>query len=159
MRVTDPRLAMPVESAVLLWCMRVSMVEMQKPVDAEIRTHRVLEALGVAEAAPYVEGLMFAVGHGATRTVAVQCVCQPSISADEQALLDAVALAQESRLFEALLSLRGFLSPDGARAALHSAEKIGVMFARAGRFLDSPSSPLQQFGLTADSGVVRWTGV
>ncbi len=156
---TDPRLAMPVESAVLLWCMRVWVVGMHQQVDADVRIERMLDTLGAAEAALYVEGLMFAVEHGATRKVSVQCVSKPSISADEQCLIDAVALAQEYRPFEALLLLRGFLSPDGARAAVRSAEEIGASLARAGRFLDSPSGPLQHFGLTADSSFSPWTGV
>ena len=82
---------------------------------------------------------------GAARTIAIDCICQTRISDDEQALLDAIALAQESRLFEALLLLRGFLNREAAPLALDSAEDIGRALARVGCFLPVPDEGLQQF--------------
>jgi hypothetical protein len=154
----DPHLMLPVESAALLWCMRIWVAGKLQSIEVDARIERVLDTLGAAAAAPFIEGMMFAVGHGATRQVAVHCMCRPAISADEQALLDAVALAQEYRPFEALLLLRGFLSPEGARAAVCSAEGIGIELARVGRFLDAPSGSLQHFGLSSDPRLSPWAG-
>lgn len=134
----DERLDLSVENAVLLWCMRSWVADMGQPAQAGQRIGEMLGRLGAEHAGPYVEGLMFAVGHGAERRVGVQCVGCPRIGPDERLLLDCIALAQAHRPFEALLSLREILSSEGARAALRSAEGIGGALACAQRFLPTP---------------------
>lgn len=91
------------------------------------------------------------VRHGATRRLAVGCVCWRHVSDDERMLLETLGLAQERRPFEALL-LRGILTPEGARAALHSAEKLGVSLARAGRFLPASEAEVRRFAFASNAG-------
>ena len=141
----DDRAALPIEQAALLWCMRVWVLGLRGAVDATGRIRRMAVQLDSGEAAPFIEGFMFALQHGATRSLAVGCVGCPRITPDEQTLLEALGLAQERRTFEALLSLRGILTPEGARAALTSAEGIGTALARVGRFLPAPDAPVGQF--------------
>ena len=140
---TVPRLS--VEQGALLWCMRVWVAGLHRPIAADDRIRCMLGRLGAADAAPGFLDLMTALRAGAARTIAVDCVCQTTISTDEQALLDTIALAQESRLFEALLLLRGLLNRDAAPLALDSAEDIGRALARVGCFLPVPEEGLQQF--------------
>ena len=148
----DERLALPVEQQALLWCMRVWVAGLQQPVEAGLRIQDMMAQLGAPDAAPFLEGMMFAVRHGATRPLAVACVCQRQVSDDERVLLETLGLAQACRLFEALLMLRGILMPGGARAALHSAEQLGVSLARAGRFLPAPEAEVRRFAFVAHAG-------
>lgn len=144
----DERLAIPVAQGALLWCMRMWVMEMKRGIGAEPRIDDMLERLGVPEASPYLKGFMFALSGGATRMIEVHCTCRPRIGADERALLDVLALAQAVRSFEALLILRGFVTLDGARAALRSAEGIGTVLAQAGRFLPEPDAEVRHFAMS-----------
>ncbi len=150
----DERLALPVEQGALLWCMRAWVAGLQHPVEAESRIEDMMARLGATDAAPYFEGLMFALRHGAIRTLAIDCVCQPRVSDDERALLEMLGLAQERRPFEALLLLRGMVTPEGARAVLHSAERFGAALARVGRFLPAPETEVRRFAFSSESAAV-----
>ena len=145
---TAQRSVLQVEQGGLLWCMRTWVAGLQAGEDAGGRIERVFAGLGAPDAAPFLQGFMFAVGHGATRVVAVQCPCCPRLADDERMLLDAFGLAQEMRPFEALLLLRGLLSPEGARAALRSAEGVAAAMARAGCFLPAPAGDVQRYAIT-----------
>ena len=136
------------EQGAILWCMRVWVAGLHQSIGAEDRIQGMLDRLGASEAAPPLLDFMAALRAGAARTIAVDCVCQANISDDEQALLDTVALAQESRLFEALLLLRSFLHREAAPLALDSAEDIGRALARVGCFLPVPEAGVQQFAFS-----------
>ena len=136
----DERLALPVGQQALLWCIRAWAAGPQRPIEAGPRIQDMMTQLGAPDAAPFFEGMMLALRHGAIRQLAVGCVCRCQVSDDERMLLEALGLVQACRLFEALLTLRGIPTPEGARAALHSAERLGVSLARAGRFLPAPEA-------------------
>lgn len=148
----DARLALPVEQQALLWCMRAWVAGLQQPIEAGSRIQDMMARLDAPDAAPYFEGMMFALRHGATRRLAVGCACWRHVSDDERMLLETLGLAQERRPFEALLLLRGILTPEGARAALHSAEKLGASLARAGRFLPAPEAEVRRFAFASNAG-------
>ncbi len=145
----DERLALPVEQQALLWCMRVWVAGLQRPAEAGPRIQDMMTQLGAPDAAPFFEGMMFALRHGAARPLAVACVCRRQVSDDERMLLETLGLAQACRLFEALLALRAVLTPEGARAALHSAEQLGACLARAGRFLPAPEAEVRRFAFAS----------
>ena len=144
---SDERLSLPVEQGVLLWCIRVWVAGLHKEVGAAQRIQEMLGRLGAAAAAPFFDGFMFALSHGATRRIAVHCVCQSRVGDDERALLDAFGLAQEARPFEALLLLRGLTTPEAARTALRSAEGLAGAMTVAGRVLPAPDSAVAHFAM------------
>lgn len=148
----DERLALPIEQQALLWCMRVWVAGLRQPIEAGPRIQDMMTQLGAPDAAPFFEGMMFALQHGAARQLAVGCVCWRQVSDDERMLLEMLGLAQACRLFKALLMLRGFLTPEGARAALHSAEQLGVSLAGAGRFLPAPEAEVRRFAFASHTG-------
>ena len=148
----DERLALPVGQQALLWCMRAWVAGLQRPVEAGPRIQDMMTQLGAPDAAPFLEGMMFALRHGATRPLAVECVCWRRVSGDERMLLETLGLAQACRSFEALLLLRGILTPEGARSALRSAERLGVSLARAGRFLPAPEAEVRRFAFARHAG-------
>lgn len=145
----DQRLALPVEQGVLLWCMRTWVLGIRHPIGGEARIQQLLTRFGAPAAAPYLEGFMFAIGHGATRAIGVHCTCCSRVSKDERALLDTIGFAQEARPFEALLLLRGMLAAESARAALQSAEGIGAALAQVGRRVAVPEMDVRQFAFAA----------
>ena len=149
----DERLSLPVEQGVLLWCIRVWVAGLHQDVGARQRIAEMLGRLGAKEAAPYFDGFMFALSHGATRRINIQCVCQGSVAPDERLLLDAFGLAQEARPFEALLLLRGMATPEAARSALRSAEGMGEAMSGAGRLLPAPDSAVARFAMDCGPGV------
>ncbi len=145
----DERLALPIEQGVLLWCMRMWVVQLKHGEPAQSRIGEMLDALGILSAAPALEGFMQALSQGCTRMIEVQCVCRKRISADERVLLDALSLAQALRPFEALLLLRGFVTQPAAERVLRSAERIGTALAGIGRFLPEPEDEVRHFALSA----------
>lgn len=147
----DERSALPIEQGVLLWCIRLWVMEALQPIGAEQRILEVMARLDAPDAAPHFGGFMWTLSHGATRRIAVDCTCHPRVNEDERVLLDVFGLAQEARSFEALLLLRGLLTPEGARAALRSAEGVGAALARAGRYLVAPEAEVRRFALAAES--------
>ena len=99
----DEFLDLPIEQGVLLWCVRMRVIELKRGVNVNARVNDVLGALGITAAWPIVRNFVGALSEGCTRYIDVQCVCKTSIGPDERALLDVLSLPQAMRPFEALL--------------------------------------------------------
>ena len=156
----DERLALEVAEGVLLWSMRSWATGSRHSIEPERRIARVLARLGAREAPEYLFGFMFALLHGAVRPMQVSCPCQPRVSADERTLLDVFALAQDGQSFEAVLALRGFVTPVAAGAAYQSAQGVAAELALAGwRLEPSASDPARRYGLVAAGGTGAPAGV
>ena len=136
-------LTAPVEQAALLWCMRFWVAGRRGSTGAAARILRMTGQLDAPDAAKPIDGFMKAVESGMLGTVEIGCLRCIAIGNDERLLLDALGLAQERRLFEALLILRRLLTPEAARTALFHANALGVALARVGRFLPAPEGPAQ----------------
>ena len=136
-------LTAPVEQAALLWCMRFWVAGRRGSSGAAARILRMAGQLDAPQAAKPIDGFMNAVEGGMLGTIEIGCLRCIAIGDDERLLLDALGLAQERRLFEALLILRRFLDPEAARTALFHANALGVALARVGRFLPAPDSEAQ----------------
>ncbi len=140
--------ALGVAEGVLLWSMRSWATSSRHSIEPERRIARVLDRLGAREAPEYLFGFMFALLHGAVRPMRISCPCQPQVSADERALLDVFALAQEGQSFEAVLALRGFMTPVAAGAAYRSAQGVAGALVLAGWRLAPPASDsARRYGL------------
>jgi hypothetical protein len=141
----DERLALPVEEGALLWCIRIWVIGLQRPIRAAPRIAEMLTRLGAPEAAAPFEAFMAAIRGGATCRIDVDCMCQLRVGPAERTLLDVLSLAQDSRPAEALRLLHGLVTPEAARAALRSAEALGTALARSGRYLPSSAAELRRF--------------
>ena len=156
MRASDShrggRPVLPITESTLLWSMRAWVAGSRHSIEPERRIARVLARLGARDASEYLFGFMFALLHGAVRPMQVSCPCHPRVGADEQALLSVFALAQEDQSFEALLTLRGFVTPAAAEAAYRSAQGVVGALLRSGRWLaPPPSDAARRYGLVAQS--------
>ncbi len=144
---------LPTAQAVLLWCVRMWVMQLRRGIPAQQDIDNMLDALGVLAASPHLKGFISALSHGATRMIEVQCMCRSWICPDERALLDVLSLAQAARPFEATLVLRGFVTPEGAASALRCAEGIGRILAGAGHFLPEPEEAVRHYALSATSEI------
>lgn len=147
----DERLSLPIEQGVLLWCVRAWNLEMRRPCGAEQRIGDMLHRFGTPGAAPHLKGFASALRRGAARLINVQCTCCMRIAGDEHAILDVLGLAQAAQPFEALLLLRGLVKPAAAQPVLRRAEKIGAVFAQAGRFLPAQDAEVRHYAAPADA--------
>jgi hypothetical protein len=84
------------------------------------------------EAVYLIEALMSVVACGASRPLAVECVCHDTISDDEHCLLAAAALHQSRQGFEARFLLRTMLSPTASSGAAEILDRLGALLADAG---------------------------
>jgi hypothetical protein len=141
------RLSLTEASGVMLWCMRMWVMEMKQGLGLEPRISAMLDRIGAPAAAPHLKRFMAELSRGATRMIEVQCVCRPSLCADERALLDVLGLAQALRAFEARLLLRGFTTPEGAERALNCAVPIGTALVQAGVILPEPDEEVRHYAL------------
>ena len=93
---------------------------------------------------------MWALRHGAQRTIGVECPCNRTLDEDERTLLDVFALAQEGHGFEATLLLRTMATPSAVAAMIDSAERLGALLRQAGTILNPPDRPARaHFGFAA----------
>lgn len=145
---------LPTAQAVLLWCIRMWVLELRSGIPAQQDIDDMLDALGVLAASPHLQAFISALSHGATRMIAVQCMCRSWVGPDERALLDVLSLAQAARPFEATLVLRGFVTPEGAASALRCADEIGTVLAGAGHFLPEPEEAVRHYALSAPSDAI-----
>ena len=150
---SDERIVLPVEQA-MLWSLRVWVMGLHHDIAAPSRIHEVMRRLGADEAAPHLEKFMAALGHGATRRIAIHCTCHDRVEADERILLDVLCLAQRSQQFKALLLLRGMATNNAAWAALRSAQALGTELALAGHIMQAPSATATPFGVDGHPAAV-----
>ena len=134
------RASLPVAETALLWGIRAWAAGRRRGIDAEDGITLVFTRLGAPLAPGYLYGLMWVLRHGAARTLALNRPCDRGVSADEQALLDVLALTQERQGFERLLLLRTLLNPMAATPAGRSATGLVRELNAAGLFL-SPCFP------------------
>ena len=149
----DNRANLSMAEGTLLWSMRTWVIGLARPdVDVSARIEAAFADLRAPGATPFLDGFMWALRHGAVRTIGVDCPCQARVDPDERALLDVFALAQNGNGMEAVLLLRGMVTPAAARTALASAERVAERLAQAGTRLTNPVRPgLAMFALSAGS--------
>lgn len=133
--------------------MRAWVIGFCRGLPVEDRLEEAFAGIGAPEAATHLYGFMWALGHGARRLLAVDCVCRPQVSEDERRLLDVLALHRAGRSLEAVLLLRSLATPDAVLAAGDSAARLGAALAAAGRFLSPRALATARYAL-ADEGVL-----
>ncbi|HTZ71702.1 MAG TPA: hypothetical protein VMB71_13685 [Acetobacteraceae bacterium] len=139
------RATVSIEQSVLLWCMRACVAVPRD--DAAVRD--ALAHLGAASAWPAFARFITVVRDYVPDMVVVNSLAWRGVGADELALLDVLALAQEKRSMEALLLLRGLLAPEAAAAALHWADEVAACLARAGWMIAATTPTVRRVALAA----------
>jgi hypothetical protein len=114
----DERLTLPLTATALLCCIRLEVLEMKHGRPAAPQITDILTQLGAPNALPHLAGFLAALSTGATRMINVQCTCKPTLTPDEHALLQALALSQTLQTFEARLILRTMATPPATTTPL-----------------------------------------
>ena len=136
----------------VLWSMRAWVVCQQMPAGQVLEKIAATFAdLGAPSCANYLDGFMWALRHGAERTIGVDCPCMPTLDPDERTLLRVFAVAQRGDHPMAAALLHRMVSPTGARAAANSAGLLGSELARAGRWM-RPGIPRSKQTSSQDRG-------
>ena len=139
------RAGLPMLENVLLWSMRAWTIGLRRGIPVEERIEELFAKIGAPEAAGQLYGFIWIVGHCASRTIEVDCVCAPRISADERCLLDVLALTQHGRSADAAALLASLVAGRAAAAAAASAQQITVALSASGRFLSLRPLPARAF--------------
>lgn len=126
---------LPLPDRLLIWAMRAWVVGLKRRIDAAEPIREAFTRYGIPEAACLIDGLMSVVACGASRTLAVECVCHEAISDDERTLLAAAALHQGGCGFEARFLLRTMLSPTASNGAGEILDRLGALLADSGLVL------------------------
>jgi hypothetical protein len=129
------------EERVLLWAMRAWVIGITQKLPVEEQIADAFNRIGAPDATGQLYAFMWILSQGASRMLNVDCVCQESLSGDERALLDILALSQHKRTFEAMILLRSMVRRSRALAAADSAMKVAKTLSAAGLLL--PTRPLQ----------------
>lgn len=142
-RAGDQRPELPMPETVVLWAMRTWVAGCRLNMPTKRYISPVFAELGAPEAAGFLCGLMWKLGHSASRKIAIHGPCHPRVSEDEQALLDVLALTQDEQTFERLLLLRTLLRPLAATPAGNSASGLVRELNRGGLFLAACYVPVR----------------
>lgn len=103
--VPERRDGLPMLEAALLWSMRAWVLGQVRGIAVDDRLQAVFAGLRATAAVEPLDGLMWVLSQGASRTLDIACVCNPAVSADETTLLDVLALEQEARPDDATVLL------------------------------------------------------
>ncbi len=122
----------------LIWCMRAWVIGHCNHRKVSDGIESVFAALGVASAVADLYGFMRVLSQGARRTVEVNCVCYPDVSADERLLLDVFALQQNEDHEDAYAVMSHLMTERAAMAACDRAQRLALALAAAGRILPAP---------------------
>ncbi len=144
MATQESQAALPLVENVLLWSMRAWVIGHCRSVDVADRIGAVYAQIHAPEAAGDLQDFMHILCGGAMRTLEVNCVCCPAVSADESALLDVFALQQEHRDDEARALLCGMVSRPAATAGCQAASRLVRVLLGAGRSLPRASDALRR---------------
>jgi hypothetical protein len=120
------------QERILLWTMRAWVIGITQKIPVEEQIQDAFNRVGAPDATGQLYAFMWILSQGASRMLNVDCVCQSSISTDERALLDVIALSQHKRTFEAMILLRSVVRCGRAVAAGESAMKIATALTAAG---------------------------
>jgi hypothetical protein len=149
--------ALPSLDHALLWTMRAWVLGQCRKRDTGEQIRQVFQTLGAPEGDRQLDRFMRALSHGARRSLEVNCVCNPHVSADEARLLDVFRLQQQERhdeAFETLLALAGEFA---AITGCDSANRIALALAECGQTLSvvPPTSASRWHSTVADAGLHR----
>jgi hypothetical protein len=148
---------LPFVDRVVLWTMRAWVIGITRKLPVDDQIQEAFTRLGAPDAAGQLCGFMWVLGHGACRTLAIDCVCKPGTSADERHLLDILALTQHGRTFEAMLLLRAMMRPGAANAGRDAALRVTASLTAAGHIMTPGSTGTTRHVLASDHPVTDAT--
>jgi hypothetical protein len=122
--------------AALLWSIRAWVIGFSRGIEVQSRITQLWSRLGVPDAANYIDGMMWALSRGVTRTVEINCVCNGETSDDEATLVNLVV---QPIVYDRILPLEvlSMATPPSTQAICESAARLRQLLTRAGRDFSS----------------------
>jgi hypothetical protein len=117
----------------VLWSLRYWMACKRQNKPSAALLYEVYANNRMAGAAEQLDALMTMISTATVKPLDIRCTACPMLSADERAVLDAVAAGGERRLTVAGASLEFWLPPAALRIALDMIERFALTLACPGR--------------------------
>lgn len=140
------------QERLLLWTMRAWVIGITQKIPVEEQIQDAFNRIGAPDATGQLYAFMWILSQGASRMLNVDCVCQNSLSRDERALLDILALSQHKRTFEAMILLRSIVRRGRAIAAGESAMRVATALSEAGFVLPVRSLETTRYAFPTQEG-------
>ncbi len=121
----------------LLWAIRTWVLGRRLGEDMGAKIESVFRHIGVADASHPLEGFLWVLSQGLTRSLQVNCTCQTAVSPDETQLLALFDLLGEDKADEAEAVLRDMANERATLLALDCALRVVLQF-RAGGYGFAP---------------------
>ena len=131
---------LPFAERLMLWTMRAWVMGLHRGKPMAPQIEAAFAKAGAPEAAEDLNRFMLSFARGASRQIAVDCICKQEVSADERRLLDVLAAQQQGRALDALALLRSMMHPREAVAACWDAGQLADRIKAAGYVLDAGES-------------------
>lgn len=128
----DQRAALPPAQGVILWSMRAWVLGLARDTDMTVRIRGAFDGVDAPDAAGDLIAFMEALDAAGTRTIDVERMCNPRLSADERLLLDVFARIAAGNAAAAARVLRGMVTTRGVSASLTHAEAVASELVDAG---------------------------
>jgi len=129
---THPLSRLSRQERIALWTMRAWVIGITQKIPVEEQIEEAFGRVGAPDATGQLYAFMWILSQGACRMLDVDCVCSTSISSDERALLDILALSQHGRSFEAMILLRSMVKGTRALATAECANEFVRTLSAAG---------------------------
>lgn len=129
---THPLSRLSRQERIALWTMRAWVIGITQKIPVEEQIQEAFQRVGAPDATGQLYAFMWILSQGACRILDVDCVCSTSISSDERALLDILALSQHGRSFEAMILLRSMVKSTRALATADCASAFVRTLSAAG---------------------------
>ncbi|MCQ8277293.1 hypothetical protein NFI95_02365 [Acetobacteraceae bacterium KSS8] len=121
----------------LLWAIRTWVLGRRLGEDMGAKIEAVFRHIGVADASHPLEGFLWVLSQGLTRSLQVNCTCQTAVSPDETRLLAVFEWLAEDKPDEAETMLSDMANERAALLALDCALRVVLQF-RAGGHGSAP---------------------
>jgi hypothetical protein len=129
---THPLSRLSRQARIALWTMRAWVIGITQKIPVEEQIQDTFQRIGAPDASGQLYAFMWIPSLSACRTLDVDCVCSTTISRDERAVLDILALSQHGRSFEAMILLRSMVTSTRALATSECANDFVRALSAAG---------------------------
>lgn len=118
----------------LLWAIRTWVIGRRLGEDMSSKIGSVFRHIGSADTAAALEGFLWVLSQGLTRTLSINCTCETSITQDEARLLDVFSLLVEDHVEDAEALLRDVAFERAALLAADCALRVALQLQEAGYY-------------------------
>lgn len=128
--------ALPITDRLVVSAIRAWVEAVRNDLPPSAAAQAAFGAVGMADVAALIHGLMTAIAYGARRPLEIARPCAGRLTDDESLILDAVALGRPNIGVDSTPALRPLLNPPACRAARRLCAELAAVLAQTGVSLD-----------------------